>query len=401
MLHVDVQQLAGPPTHSRHSEYVERKGLGHPDSICDAVMEAISVALAGEYLNVAGRVLHHNIDKGLLVAGQTTPALGGGRVDAPMRLVVGDRATTEYEGRPIDVPAVVEATVNQWLAQHLRFVDPQRHVVLQNELRGGSLELVDIFARGRLTANDTSAAVGYAPLTESERLVLAAERYLNSPALKQRFPASGEDVKVMGVRHGRALELTVAVAFVDRYVLDQAAYFELKDAVREDLLHYLARQMSELDTLNLQINTLDDPERGAGGMYLTVLGTSAEGADGGQVGRGNRVNGLISLNRPMSTEAAAGKNPVSHVGKIYNLLSHHLAERIQASVGGVEETCVWLCSRIGRPLDQPWSASVEVVLTPGAALGDVEGLIADIIGEQLSRIDEFTARLTRGELPVC
>ena len=71
---------------------------------------------------------------------------------------------------------------------------------------------------------------------------------------------------------------------------------------------------------HVEIRTRHD--RGAGGMYLTVLGTSADGADGGQVGRGNRVNGLISLHRPMSTEAAAGKNPVSHVGKIYNLLAH-------------------------------------------------------------------------------
>ena len=65
-------------------------------------------------------------------------------------------------------------------------------------------------------------------------------------------------------------------------------------------------------------------------MYLTLLGTSAEQGDSGQVGRGNRVCGLISLNRPMSVEAAAGKNPVSHVGKIYNVLAHELAMRIYA-----------------------------------------------------------------------
>jgi len=35
------------------------------------------VALCRAYIDVAGRVLHHNIDKGLLVAGQSEPALGG------------------------------------------------------------------------------------------------------------------------------------------------------------------------------------------------------------------------------------------------------------------------------------------------------------------------------------
>jgi S-adenosylmethionine synthetase len=132
-----------------------------------------------------------------------------------------------------------------------------------------------------------------------------------------------------------------------------------------------------------------------------VLGTSAEGADGGEVGRGNRVNGLISFSRPMTLEAAAGKNPVSHVGKIYNLLSHHLARRIHAEVEGIEEVYIWLCSQIGQPLESPWAVSAELTLQPEANLADVERPIEDLIAKELANIRSFTDRLCRGELAVC
>lgn len=396
-----IETASGVQVSRRQFELVERKGVGHPDSICDALMEAASVALSQEYLQVAGRVLHHNLDKSLLVAGQSTPALSGGMVEVPMRIVAGDRATHQWQGRRIPVGEILEATTSRWFSEHLRFVDPARHVIVQNEIRPGSPELVDIFARETLTANDTSAAVGFAPLSETERLVLAAERYLNSADFKQRYPESGEDVKVMGSRRGRSLQLTIAMAFVDRFIASEARYFDRKTAILDDLERKLRPQLRELDELCVQMNTLDEPGRGLGGMYLTVLGTSAEGADGGEVGRGNRVNGLISLNRPMTMEAAAGKNPVSHVGKVYNLLSHQLAARIHAEVEGIEEVYVWLCSQIGRALEDPWAVSVELSLAPGAAVDDLKRPIADLVRHELAGVRSFTERLCRGEMPVC
>jgi S-adenosylmethionine synthetase len=136
-------------------------------------------------------------------------------------------------------------------------------------------------------------------------------------------------------------------------------------------------------------------------MYLTVLGTSAEGADCGQVGRGNRVNGVISVNRPLGTEAAAGKNPVSHVGKIYNVLTHRIADHIFKTVKPVEEVYVWLCSRIGHPIHQPWVASAQVILQDGVSLSEVQPAMEDIIRRELSDITHFTHRLARGEFPIC
>jgi S-adenosylmethionine synthetase len=363
-------------------------------------MEATSVALCREYLQTFGRVVHHNIDKCLLVAGRTSPQIGGGTVDEPMRLVYGDRAIYEIEGQKVPVGDIAIATGEEWFRKNLRFVDPKKHVIFQNEIKPGSPELTDIFDREVIGANDTSAAVGYAPLTETERIVLATERYLNSPEFKKLHPEAGEDVKVMGMRRGRDLTLTIALALVDRFIASEKAYFTRKAEVRSALEAFLGKEECSYDKVTIDINTLDVEGRGEDGMYLTVLGTSAEGGDCGQVGRGNKVNGVIALNRPMSTEAAAGKNPIAHVGKIYTFLTHDMANKIYSEVPGVSEVYVWLCSQIGQPIDQPLIASAQLILEPGVHLGEIHGAVEEVMEHELADIYSFTKRLTKGEFAV-
>ena len=70
MSHIIIEALKQAPVDRQRVELVERKGAGHPDSICDAIMEQVSLALCREYLATFGRILHHNVDKGLLVAGR-------------------------------------------------------------------------------------------------------------------------------------------------------------------------------------------------------------------------------------------------------------------------------------------------------------------------------------------
>ncbi len=321
-----------------------------------------------------------------------------------MRLVVGDRAATIVDGKTLPIDEIIESAARQWFRKNLRFVDANKHLLIQNELRPGAVELVGIFDRPRTQvhlANDTSAGVGFAPLTEAEHLVLAAEHFLNSTDFKHAFPETGEDVKVMAVRRGRTLQLTVAMAFVDRHIWEAATYFHRKEAARMELQAYLETKLHALDHVQVGVNTLDDKDRGLGGMYLTVLGTSADSGDGGQVGRGNRVNGLISFCRPMTMEAAAGKNPVSHVGKIYNVLAQKIAITVEDSLDAVEEVGVWLCSQIGQPIDQPWAAAVQVALARVRHISDVSAPIQEIIRREVSEIGELTDRLTRGELPIC
>jgi S-adenosylmethionine synthetase len=399
MRNIIVEGLKQTPLERQCLEIVERKGLGHPDYICDAVMDNISIRLCKEYLEKAGSILHHNVDKSLLVAGETEPKFGGGTVKQPMLFVLGDRATSQIDDLKIDINGIAVNVAKQWFKENLRFVDPEKHVRYQVELKPGSVGLVDIFKRkGKvLGANDTSAAVGFAPMTRTEKIVLKTEQFLNSKEFKQRFPESGEDIKVMGFRNNNSLNLTVSMAFVDRFVHSEEDYFDKKAKIVDEINRFVATN-TDFESVDVQLNTLDVQGRGIGGAFLTVLGTSADSGDSGQVGRGNRVNGLISLNRPFCSEAAAGKNPVSHVGKIYNVLTYRIAQHVYEEVPEVEEVYIWLLSRIGNPIDKPAVAAAQVIMKGNNSLEKVRRKINDVLDYRLENIEKFCMELAAGKI---
>jgi S-adenosylmethionine synthetase len=364
-------------------------------------MESISVALSREYMKMFGQVLHHNIDKGLLVAGQVDRWFGGGRVIRPMEFIIGDRATFRVGRKKVPVVEIAEGSVRDWVKERLKRVDPLRDLKVRIALQPGSPELTDIFAReGKIKgANDTSAAVGYAPFTPTEKAVFETERFLNSPAFKTRYPWTGEDVKVMGFRKADGLDLTVAMPLMAGLINDEKEYYQKKKELKEALKGFVSA--FPFTNVSVNYNTLDIPGKGLNGVYLTLLGTSAEDADSGQVGRGNRVNGVISLNRPTGTEAAAGKNPTSHVGKIYSVLAHRMAGEVYKRIEGVSEVYVWLLSQIGSPIDRPKEVSVQVVPERKLNYNSVKKGVSSVTEEFLSGIEHFTGELARGEYPIC
>jgi len=293
---IHVQQSAGPEMEDLQIEIVERKGIGHPDTMCDAIMESVSLALSKTYRERAGTVLHHNCDQAMLVAGRAEVRWGGGEILEPMRLIMGDRATAAWDSQQIDIEAIAIDAARSWIRGHLHHVDPDAHMSYQVEIKPGSAALAGMYKpRGAAVANDTSAVVGYAPLTETERLVLAAERYLNSAGFKARFPDTGEDVKVMGVREARTLHLTVAMPLLDRSVHNEQQYFQRKDEIRGVLHGHLLSRLEHLDELTITLNAPDRHNQGLAGIYASVLGVSAENAD-------SRSRNARSLDRGVSRE---------------------------------------------------------------------------------------------------
>ncbi len=397
-----IETYKGKSITDHRVEIVERKGAGHPDYMCDSIMDAISVSLSREYIREFGTILHHNIDKGLLAAGRVEKNFGGGRVLQPMELIIGDRATFKAAGREIPVADIAVDAAKTWLRENLRFVDVEHHLKYRVVLAPGSEELTDIFLRrGKVrAANDTSAAVGYYPLSPTENVMLALEKFLNSKKFKDKYPETGEDIKVMGLRRENVLDLTVAMPLLVNYVKSESDYFDRKDALSREMKKFCER-FEGFTKIEVHFNTLDEEGRGLGGVYLSLLGTSAEDADSGQVGRGNRVNGLISMNRPMGTEAAAGKNPVSHVGKIYNVLSHKIAKEIYEKIDGIKEVYVLLLSRIGTPIDQPQMATAQVLLERGIKINEIARKAEEIFEKEFSGINKFCMELSRGKYPVC
>lgn len=383
-------------------EICERKGLGHPDTICDMIMNQVSVDLSKEYLRRFGTILHHNLDKGLISAGGSEVAFGGGKITSPILIVYGDRATFDVGDEHVPVNEIAKESTKNWLTKNLRFVDPDKHIRYQPEIKPGAASLTDIFDRkGKyLGANDTSAAVGYAPYSRTEKVILGLERHMNSPEFKVRFPESGEDVKIMGFRNGNRLNLTVALAFVDRYVESEADYFRKKSEIYDAIGEFLGKNY-DFDGIDVGLNVLDAKGRGIGGLHLTVLGSSVDTGDSGQVGRGNNVVGVIPLNRPMSSEAAAGKNPVSHVGKIYNLLSYRIADRVCENVNGIKETYIWLVSSIGKPINEPSVCSAQVIPNDGVRLEELVPQIEEIFAYEFDHLDEFCNDLAQGKITIC
>lgn len=394
-----LEPVRSMPTFKKRFEIVERKGIGHPDTICDLVMNQISIELSKMYLKETGAIQHHNMDKSLLVAGQSENKFGGGKITKPMKLVIGDRATFEVKGQKLPVEDVAISTAKKWFDNNLRFVK-EEHVEYQLEVGTSSHELRSIFENPKsFVANDTSALVGYAPFTKTESSVLETEEYINSQNFKKEFPESGEDVKVMGFRNYNTLDLTIAMAFVDSHVDSENHYFKRKQDMLQSISEF-HRKRGDFDEVKITMNNLDTKNKGIEGLYLTVLGTSADNADSGEVGRGNMANRVISLTRPAGSEATAGKNPVSHIGKIYNALSFKLAEEIQKTVPDLEEVLVWMYNVIGKPVNEPKAIIIQPISDKEFDVAKFESAIKEIVEQNLNKMDEFCMQLASGKIEI-
>ncbi|PSP73052.1 S-adenosylmethionine synthetase [Halobacteriales archaeon QH_9_66_26] len=391
---VSVAALDRPAVDDQTVEIVERKGIGHPDSLCDGIAESVSRALAAAYLDRVGTILHYNTDETQLVAGNAAPAFGGGEVIEPIYILIVGRATSEYEGTTIPTEPIALRAARQDLDAHVPHLDVGTDVILDAKLGEGSGDLRDVFDDGSVPmANDTSFGVGHAPLSETEEIVLATERRLNGEYATDN-PELGADIKVMGKREGDRIDVTVAAAMIDAHIESLEAYTDAVDGVREYVTD-LAREHTDRE-VDVRVNTADDYDEGS--IYLTTTGTSAEQGDDGSVGRGNRANGLITPNRSMSMEATSGKNPVNHIGKLYNLLSTEIAESVVREVEGIRDLRVRLVSRIGQPVDQPHVADIHVSTASGVALGDVESAVARIVDRELGDLTDVTRRAVDGEI---
>lgn len=389
---IKVERLNQKPLEQQEIELVERKGIGHPDSVADGLAESISRALCQEYLDRFGAVLHHNTDKTQIVAGRSHPAFGGGEVICPLYILLTGRATRVFNGEEIPVDTIAIKAARRLLTESLSNLDINNQLILDAKIGMGSSDLRDVFGRKIPSANDTSFGVGYAPLSETETIVYNTERELM--ILKKRIPAIGEDIKVMGMREGDTINLTIACAMVDRYLADINQYLETKNEIVQHITEYASGFTSR--KVNAQMNVADNIE--AGSVYITVTGTSAEMGDDGAVGRGNRANGLITPNRPMSLEATCGKNPINHVGKLYNLLAMAAAKQIAEEVKGIDEVYIKILSQIGKPVDQPHMASIQVVPKDGADFAKLQSGATEILDDWLANIPKLQQMLFKGEL---
>ncbi|MHB8566668.1 MAG: methionine adenosyltransferase [Nitrososphaerales archaeon] len=373
-------------------EFVERKGKGHPDTLCDRAAEELSIALSQYYLSHFGRIYHHNVDKCVLVGGQSQSWFGSGKILEPIYLLLVGRAAANIDGKEVPIEKLAQETTKSWIGKELHAFDPEKHMKIATKIRPGSVDLVRNFdLEDEIPlANDTSFGVWYGPNTAVENIVYNVEKELNSSQTKRKFPQIGEDIKVMGVRRGSKINLTLACAIISQFVKDEKQYSETKDAIH-DLAQKVADKYAKKLTVTIKVNTADNFQKKL--YYLTVTGTSAEHGDDGQVGRGNRANGLITPFRPMTLEATAGKNPISHTGKIYNISANKIVTRLLKDYPDLEQVSCYIVSEIGKPINEPQAINLEICSKRTSAFEkDAKAIVHDEMGDMPNCWKEIVRR---------
>ncbi|OCQ50938.1 S-adenosylmethionine synthetase [Photorhabdus australis subsp. thailandensis] len=316
-------------------EHVERKGAGHPDTICDAIAEKASAMYANYCLNKFGKVAHHWFDKTMLIGGESNIGFGVGEIIKPYMLIFAGKVSYYVGKHPIPVDSILRSAVKDVLDNCLTGFDIERHVVIENKLvdyqgagrsesryRPDSVDqLPSLENYHQFTSNDCNLVSGYAPLTTLENMVLKIEQIINSVGFKSIHPYSGWDVKVFGTRENEQYSIIVNMPILGKFCSSIADYKVKVESARLSIESFITDIFGSID-LYLELN----PQDRRGKPYITAIGSAADTGDVGVVGRGNRLNGLITPMRPMSIEAPAGKNPVDHTGKIYGLFANQVAQ---------------------------------------------------------------------------
>lgn len=362
-------------------EFVERKGTGHPDTICDRLAEELACQLARDYLQYTGAVRHFNVDKAILAAGAVDIGFGGGIHVKPSKLVLVGKAAFGFDWEP-DTDELADQ-YHKRLLELLPDASPEAFEV-EVWLNRSSVDLAAVVHAETVAplANDTSFAAVSLPRSILESIVHEIETHLNGDSYRKRVPV-GRDIKVMGARIGDDITVTVACPVLAHSVADRDQYDAVMDIVREDAVSIASAIAGRAVTV--RVNQADQEES----VYLTLTGTSAEAGDDGQVGRGNRFGGLITPYRPMSLEAAAGKNPASHVGKTYHAIGSDISDRL-ISETSIEEVTIRLLSSIGHLVTEPQAVHVEV---SGSAADDA---VTEIVHDCFADWSGVTDRLIDG-----
>lgn len=315
--------------------------MGTRTPLADHLAEELSRVYSRWTLRHCGAVLHHNFDKLALLGGAAQVWYGGGQMLKPVRVLVNGRVTRRCGDVVVPVDDLITATVHSFFAGRLPELAPHVRIesnVTSNSSPGAVLEgprpperaawfapssVDDLRERHQLIANDTSLGTGWAPDNEIEVFTRSLVDRLSRPSeFTGSRPWCGSDVKLMVMADCERLDAVLCVPQKSSYVPSRAGYIANYKDVLDECYRMAAAMLPDLKA-SFRLNTRDILARDE--LYLTYSGSSIESGDEGVVGRGNRVNGLITPLRPMNLEGANGKNPVYHVGKLYNLAARRIA----------------------------------------------------------------------------
>lgn len=357
------------PINNQEFEIVERKGLGHPDTVADGIAEAISLEYSMYCLEKFGAVLHHNVDKITILGGLCEVGFGIGQMMKPINLILNGRMSNRFGDTEIDIEQIQITAAKNYLRKILPKLDLEKWLKIHPFVSSSSRvpfwfnprSIEDLPDFKNPHANDTATVVGFWPLSTTEKLVLESEKFFYNDDLTPKFNFIGQDIKIMAVRKNNAVELTMCVPFFANEIGTRDIYESKLRFLKEELLDHIRSKFGKFINIDLYINTQDQRVKDrntAKGHYFVVSGSALDFGEEGIAGRGNRSRGLISSMRPYSIEAACGKNPIYHVGKVYtyiaNLLAQEISNKLQCDVN------IIITSRNGDPLSEPQNIIVNI-----------------------------------------
>jgi len=383
-------------------ETVERKGLGHPDTLADIIAETFSDRYSLFCLKSFGVILNHWADKVTLVGAKSNISFGNGKIIRPIKVFQFGRVTPDLGNISVDVHNLFRESVEHVFKSVFRNDEMLDNIECYVDTHDGSgpdhprefydpqskLEVQKLHSS--IGANDTVICTAYAGYSKTEILTIELENLLNSPKFKSDFPETGYDVKVMTVRVGKKLDVVVCLPFKANQTPNMVFYKRRIEEVSSILLEK-SKMICPEYTISIHMNTKD---RESNSVYLTAFGTSLDKGGCGAVGRGNRYNGVITPMREMSIEAHSGKNPVYHAGKLYHAMAFDISRELFLLYS--LENCVNIISQNGDPLEKP--SFVFVKCHEDAS--EYEEEIREVVNSKLDNVRTFTRKII-SEDPCC
>ncbi|MFF4647752.1 methionine adenosyltransferase [Streptomyces sp. NPDC001389] len=373
---MSTEQLATrsvPRPHEAGYEVVERKGIGHPDTLADGIAELASIRYAQFCEREFGVIPHHNLDKVAVFGGRVLFGDNDGEFVRPVRVIFGGRASTSFGGKPIPVREILEAAAHEQLRTALpgyaRTPVEVRHETTDSSKfphwftpRG----VEDLPETRSIRASDTAFLVGSAPYTKTETAAVLAESFMQS------HPWTGSDIKVLATRTGTACDLTLCVPVLAGSLSTSAEFHELLNTATGDLLAMLSEALPGPVRVrcNTRGNTAAPP---LSCQYFTVSGSAIDYGEDGMVGRGNARSGLISPLHVAGNEALFGKNPTYQVGKVGAWLVDQAAAELSRRFGPSRVSVSWAT---GTPYSDPAFTDIACDGDPAEADEIVMGALA-------------------------
>lgn len=386
-------------------EIVEKKGVGHPDTLADSIAEAISYVYSNYCLKNYGYVLHHNVDKISVLGGKSTAGFRLGEQLDPIRIIINGRMSDQFGKQRIPIFDIASDTAKKYLLKVIPTLDPAKDIKIFDFLNraGGAphkgnrwfkpASVKDLPEVSLARANDTASVVGFCPLSKVEELTLLLHKSLMEEQYTPKYGFIGTDVKSMVVRVGKNVSITMCVPFLGKQTPNLDFYIEHKKMLRDELFELAQKYLGEDYRVSVDINTRDKPE--IGDLYILAHGTAAESGDEGVVGRGNRSIGFIASNRPYSIEAPQGKNPTYFGGKIYDYFATSLSKEI-FGVTGIH-SAVYVITQNGTPIKTPTNILVELSGQSDCITSQTRHQISGLVDKHLDELQHITSNILQKE----